>query len=381
MRRPAALLAALIAAVLVLPWLPPVRTAVLTVALVPELLGTPIRPLSVLPEPRLITTTYGTPADRLDVYLPAGAAPGSRLPAVVLELGVHPEPIDHPDIVGVATAIGRLGVVVGVPDSNALRNLQITPAEPAHLVDALLTIATRPEVDPARVGLAGFSAGASIALVAAADPRIADSLPWISAFGGYADAELLLVDVASRTTLSDGQAVAWRPDPGIRRDVLELSLATLGTAAERDRLRQLLSPIVAADDPPHGPSDDALVQLSGDARAMYLLFTAADRASAEQAIATLSRLLRQQLAGISPLTVADGIRAPVFLLHGQPDTAIPVAHAGLLARAIGPEVARLTVFGQFGHAQPGQGGLDIDDAGDVWELSLYLRDIVAAALE
>jgi hypothetical protein len=71
----------------------------------------------------------------------------------------------------------------------------------------------------------------------------------------------------------------------------------------------------------------------------------------------------------------------VFILHGEPDTAIPVSHASQLAQALGDEVVRVTRFGRFGHGQPGADGLGIDDAGDIVALSAYLRDIVAAATE
>lgn len=381
-RRIVVITAVLIAAVIVAPSLPPIRSTVLTAALVPEMLAFGPQPLSaVVPEPLRTTVTYGTPGDRMDVYLPAGSAADRRLPAVVLELGVHPQPIDHPDIVRVVHAIGRLGVVVAVPDSTALRNLRVTPAEPAHLADAVLLVAGLPEVDPQRVGLAGFSAGGSIALVAAADERIAGRLRYVSSFGGYADAERLLVDVATRTSLSEGEAIAWQPDPGIRRDVLELSLNALTSEAASDELVRLLTPVVGAETAPTGPVPAELATLTGDARQIYLLFTAPDRRAATAAVEGLSARLRAELAGISPLTVADRIRAPVFLLHGQPDTAIPVAHAALVNGAVGDEVMRLTRFGSFGHEQPGTTGLGLDDASDVFELSLYLRDIVAAATE
>ena len=71
----------------------------------------------------------------------------------------------------------------------------------------------------------------------------------------------------------------------------------------------------------------------------------------------------------------------MFILHGEPDTAIPVGHASTLAGAIGDEVVRVTRFGRFGHGQPGANGLGADDAGDIVALSVYLRDIVAAATE
>lgn len=383
---PAALVGAAVVvsviAALSLPYLAPVRTAALTGALVAELLDLPIRPLSQsVPAPIRVTTTYGQPVDRLDIYVPAGADARSRLPGVVLALGVHPQPIDHPDITRVATAISRLGVIVGVPDSTPLRNLEVTPGEPAHLADAVLALRGWPGVDPGRVGLAGFSAGASIALIAAADERIATQLRFVSAFGGYADAELLLVDVATRTTVVDGTERSWEPDPGIRRDVLSMMLATLSSTDSRNDLRARLASFLEVDTAPRGPLDEDLVRLDGDARAMYLLFTASGRDEARMAIAGLGGDVRAQLAGISPLNFVESLRAPVFLLHGEPDTAISVGHAALLAERIGDRVARFTRFGEFGHGDPARQGLGPDEMGDVLELYLYLRDIVAATKE
>jgi dienelactone hydrolase len=382
LRDPRLILPALfIGAVLLAPHLAPVRTAALTVALVPEMLDMSVRPLSAATaDPTRESVSYGTPSDRMDVYLPAGAASGSGLPAVVLELGVHPQPIEAPEIVHLASTIARAGVVVGVPDSTALRNLQVTPEEPAHLADAVLVLAQRPEVDPERIGLAGFSAGASIALIAATDERLAGHLDYVSSFGGYADARRLLVDVATRTSTGAAGTIAWQPDPGIRHDVLELALGGLADQPERDRLRAVLAPIVAADAPPSGPPPGAEA-FSGDAAALLALFSAPSRAAGEAAVASLSPSLLARLDAISPITVADRIGVPVFLLHGVADTAIPVAHAELLRDAIGDQVARLTEFGRFGHGQPGANGLSLDDAGDVVALALYLRDIVAAATE
>jgi dienelactone hydrolase len=344
-------IALLMLALLAIPFWPPVRTAIYTSALVPELMGLDVRPLAATTrEPTRTTITYGAPADRMDVYTPAGAIAGSQLPAVVLELGIHPQPVDSPQIVQIGEAISRLGVVVGIPDPESLRNMQVPPSEPGHLADAVLAIRGLPEVDQDRVGLAGFSAGASMALIAAADPRIADDLQFVSAFGGYADADTLLVDVATSTTLMDGQVVPWEPDPGIRSDISTMLLSS-------GRL---------------GP---------GDAEAVQRLFAATDRQAAEAAIADFGPDLKANLQGISPLAFADGVRTRVYLLHGAPDTAIPVAHAALLAEGLGDRVARFTEFGEFGHGQPGQAGLGPEDAGDIFGLYLYLRDIVAATLE
>lgn len=325
---------------------PPVLTATRTALLLTEMVELPVRPLGLVSaEPRRLSLTYGQPGDRLDVYLPAEASATDPRPAVVLALGVHPQPIDAPDIVRIASAIARVGVVVGVPDSTALRELRLEPTAPAHLVDAVLAVAALPEVDHHRIGLAGFSAGASIALVAAADSRIADDLLYVSAFGGYADAAMLLVDVASRTMLLEDEAVAWLPDEGITRDLRALAREAVGDAA--------------ADQ----------------------LFESATRQQAQALIDGLPTAPRTHLDAISPLHHLDGIAAPVYLLHGVTDAAIPISHAHLLRDALAERVARLTVFGRFGHGQPGEDGLGLDDAPDLWALLLHLHDIVAATTE
>ena len=324
----------------------PVLTATRTTLLLADLVELPVRPLGLVSaEPRRETISYGAPADRLDLYLPAEAGSGDQRPAVILALGVHPQPIDSPDVTRVAAAIARIGVVVGVPDSSALRDLRIERDEPAHLADAVLAVAARPEVDAERVGLAGFSAGASIALIAAADPRIAPQLAYVSAFGGYADAETLLVDAASRSMVLNGETVGWAPDEGIVRD-----------------LRALLAHAAG----PHFADR---------------LFTAVDRPAAAAMLAELPDQVRRDLAAISPLSHVPEVMAPVYLLHGTTDSAIPVSHAHLLDAALGDQVRRLTVFGRFGHGQPGEVGLALDDAPDLWALLLHLHDIVAATTE
>jgi dienelactone hydrolase len=331
---------------------PPIRTIALSAGLASELLDLPLKPLSASTgEPSVVRGAYGIPADRMDLYIPAGATAESNLPGVVLALGVHPQPIDHPDVVRIAQAISRAGVVVGVPDSTPLRNLVLTPAEPGHLADAFAAVRSRPEVDPSRVGITGFSAGASIGLLAAADPRIADDVSFVSVFGGYASAEELLVDVITNTCEcgTNGEATAWAADPRIRDDI-----TTLLTGA--------------ADTP-------------SDTQAVADLLAATDRQAAQLAIEKFSAELRANLASLSPINSADEIAAPVFILHGEPDSAIPVSHASQLANAIGDNVVRLTRFGRFGHGQPGANGLTLDDAGDIGALTLYLRDIVAAVTE
>jgi len=220
-----------------------------------------------------------------------------------------------------------------------------------------------------------------MALDAAADPRLAGHLDFVSSFGGYADADRLLVDVASRTTQNaDGTVSPWQPDAGIRNDVLELAIQALPDDGQRDMLRATLEPAVSSDQPGSVVIDLA-EPFDGDAQHVFELFTSRDRATAQAAVDALSPELRAQLASISPTNYAADVHVPVYILHGVTDTAIPVAHAALLQSALGTNVKRFTEFGRFGHGQPGTSGLSLDDAGDVVQLALYLRDVVAAATE
>jgi len=376
------LLAFIYALVIGIVFVPPLRTVALAASLVPELVGLPVRPLSLFSaKPLRITTTYGQPADRLDIYVPADAPADARTPAVILALGVHPQPIDDPSVVAIAEAIARCGVVVGVPDSTALRELRVTPAEPGHLADAALAVASRPEVDWRRLGLAGFSAGASMALIATADARLAGRVSFVSDFGGYADAPTLLVDVATRTSRAGGSIQPWATDPGIRHDVAAL-LARAIEAPPNDELETLLVGIAALDEPPAAPEPAVLAGLAGDARLAYVLFTARDREVAEATVAAFSEGLRADLRGISPVDFAAAVNGSVFILHGVGDAAIPVAHAYALEAALpARSVADFTIFGRFGHGQPGQNGLTLEDVPDIWALTGYLHDIIAATTE
>jgi dienelactone hydrolase len=360
---------------------PKVRTAYLTAGVLAEMLELPVRPLSRHgPPPRRASTTYGAQSpDRMDLYYPADSKPDRSRPAVVLSLGIHPLPLDHPDVIRIAEGIARVGVVVAVPESTALRETRVTPEEPERLADAFLVVSRLPDVDPDRIGMAGFSAGASIALVAAADPRIAGSVAFLSAFGAYADAETLIVDVATRSVERGGLVSPWPAEPGIRRDVAALVVNALPSSAERDRLASLLEPIVASETAPTGPRPDVLASLAdAEVRAVYRLFTSSTRSDAQAAIADASDALRVPLAGISPVRVAPRIRAPTYLLHGRGDVAIPVTHAKMIADALpAGTLRRLTIFELFEHGQPGEGGLRVDDLPDLWQLYGYLHELVA----
>lgn len=360
----------------------PFRIAVLTLAVTPELLDTGPRVLSALvPAPQRITVEYGPASspDLMDLYLPRDGA--AQRPAMLLVLGVHPVPRDHPAVVRVAEALTRLGIVVAVPESAAMKAGAIRPAEPDGLVAAFEVVAARREVDARRIGFAGFSVGGSVALIAAADPRIADRLAYVNAFGAYADASAYLVEIVTRSMVVDGRPIPWMPGELTRTTYLELVLGFLPDRPMRERLRDRLAPAFLRPDPPRALYDETFAAtLDRDALALYRLSTAASAPEARAALDELSPGARATLAQLSPVTFAADLRAPIFLMHDEADDAIPFAQLDRLAKAIPARLLqRVTAFRLFEHVQPRR-GLDPGALPEIWKLFWHLQAALDRAL-
>jgi pimeloyl-ACP methyl ester carboxylesterase len=154
------------------------------------------------------------------------------------------------------------------------------------------------------------SVGAGPALAAAADPRLAPSTSAILTLGGYASARELL-----RFTLTSA---------GGRRD--EAAIAAF-VAANPELVDEAGRRLVANRDP---AAVDAL--LDG-----------------------LAPSARRLLEALSPEGRLGGIRAPLFLVHGHDDPAVPVSESVRLAEAAARagRAARLVVVGAVGHVEPG----------------------------
>ena len=144
----------------------------------------------------------------------------SPRPAVVLFVGID-TPRDYGPLVRLADGLARGGAVVLVPETPRLLDWRFDALEADSLVVAFEYLAQLPAVDDERIGFAGFSVGGSLALLAAADPRIQDRLAYVHAFGAYADAGELLAAATTQRVPATGEP--WVPD-GVTRKVLQLKL-------------------------------------------------------------------------------------------------------------------------------------------------------------
>jgi putative flippase GtrA/dienelactone hydrolase len=192
-----------------------------------------------------------------------------------------------------------------------------------------LTVAIAVDVSrETRVGLFGVSAGASLALLAAADPALADRVTVVVALAPWAD-----LDAIVRLATTDSYDGAHRDTTPLVRQFVAASLAA-ALAPGRDR------------------------------RAVEALLANRDPGRYEELNAALPVGVRDAFARLSPLRVAARLEVPVELASAADDGYFPPAETRALATAA-PN-ARLTITSLLDHVRLRPTAGDIRDALRFW---------------
>lgn len=308
-----------VAALLTLPVFLTASSMILTSAFLVEFLGQgrwrPLTAMSPQPEVRPLpapSTPGGGPV-AVDLYTRAALR---RPPGLVLVHGLSPSGKDDARLHDAAVLLARSGWAVAVPTVEGLTVLRLRP-EDAGAVSASVRALHAAGYD--RVALLGISLGAGPALLAAADPSVASSLSVVLALGGYASAVELL-----RYTLTG--TYAYERTTG-HRPVLEEAIAQFARANA-----ELV--------------DDAGRRLVDNR----------DPAAFDGLVRALPEHTRALLEALSPARVVAGLRAPLVLIHGREDPAIPFTESLRLAaaaRAAGRPV-RVATVGAVAHVEAGR---------------------------
>ena len=372
----------LVLAVAAVAW-EPSRVGLQTAVMLPNLLGAPVRPLDLFSQaPARSAVPYRTTADGTEelaeLWLPSWASPERRAGGMLLVLGVNNVGRNHPVVARVADGLARTGVAVLVPDSRVLLEGRLEMGEVDGVVDAYRTLAARPEVDPERVGILGFSVGGSLALVAAADERISADVRWVNAFGAFADAADYLAAVSAHAYRADeGRAVPWTPTPLAREVYLRFVLDQVADLGDRERLSSAFeAPVLAAERPE--PDRRVRAELEGeDARAVHDLVTAGSLQDAERAVASLPEAAHRFVEAVSPARQLDGVRTDVHLMHELEDHHVPFVESRRLATLLDARglLSAHTEFRLFDHVQPD----DVDviaAAPELLKLLLHVRALM-----
>jgi len=367
--------------VLLIAW-PPSRVTLQTLALIPSLVELGPQPLALAPEPRHHLVTYTDPDGSslpADLWLPSTASAEHPVGAIIFVSGINDQGRAHPALRRIAKALSRAGAAVYVPELPIFFDVRVEAREVGRIVAAFRALARRPEVDPDRIGIMGISVGGSLSLIAAADSRIADQLSWVGAFGAYADAGQIMVEVISHQYRLDGELIDWEPTLLVRQVVFGLVTEQVTDGRDHGYLYGAYDELNNEDVHPLPAADLPLRTREGiSAEALLLTDTLAE---AETALAAAPPELRAVLDGISPLRYVAGIRARVYLMHDTGDQHIPYSHSRELAAAMeaaGVDV-RLGEFRLFDHVQPDTTDL-LAAAPELWKLFWYLRDVAQETL-
>lgn len=366
----------------------PTRVALQTAVMLPSLLGSGPQPLTLFSDPpQRSSLPYrdggpGTDPDLAELWLPSWAAADRRAGAILLVLGVNNVGRNHPVVARVAEGLARTGVAVLVPDSRTLLEGRLEVGEIDGVVRAFEALAARPEVDPERVGIAGFSVGGSLALLAARDPRIASRVRWVNAFGAFADAATYLASVSAHAYRDAGGAsVAWTPSPLAREIYLQFMLDQVDAVADRTALSDAFGAAILAGERP--PPDASLrADLRSDAaRIVHDLLTARSLDAATDSIGELPASSLAFIDAISPSRHLDGLEAEVHLMHETTDQHVPVVESRVLASVLEP-TGRLrgsSEFRLFDHVQPDNLDL-VAAAPELVKLLLHVRTLMEESL-
>ncbi len=284
----------------------------------------------------------------LDIYAPATPPPpipGSREGIVVISGVGDNRTVGQ--LVNLLESMARSGLVVMSLTTETLIDYRLATATSDAIVQAVLALQHYPGVNPHHVGILGFSAGGSLAALAAADPRIQRSLDFITLFGSYYNARTLLEDFGRRAQEVDGQWVPWTPNP-IPVQVLANTIANTYSNGDSTVLTDGINSTTGIS-----LSPAEIAGLSPSAQAAYHLLAGDQPSDVDANLARLSPELQTLLVALSPSTVVTKIRAPVYLLHDRNDTFVPatqsVAFAAELAQ-IGHGY-RFAEFSIFAHVE------------------------------
>jgi len=297
----------------------------------------------------------GERAFRAWVYGPRGRRPRGSLLVVP---GLHYAGPSDRRLDRFAAVLADAGIVVlapFLPDFSEMRVGRGLVRDTERALEALLELPGRP---PGRPGAFSISFGSMPALRLASSERYGDELAGLVVFGGFADWNETI-----RFSLSgDGD----RPHDPLNQPVVFMNLiehleerpsdATSVMEAWFDYVRATWGRPEMKERERHAAVAERIAgELDDAARELFLVGCGLLPGGFERCSRALERA-GDGYAWIDPRPYLEGIRCPVYLVHGRDDDVIPHTHAALLAKAM-PDHASVQVHVTGMYAHTGKAGL------------------------
>lgn len=268
---------------------------------------------------------------RARFYLPSGV---SDPPGMVVCHGVHHLGIDEPRMMKFAHAIASSGVMVLTPELKELADYHIDPKSVTTIGRASEMLRAR--VKKSGVGVLGLSFAGGLSLLAASQPDFAPSIEFVVAVGAHDELERV-----ARFFVTD-------EIPAVDGKTVHMHAHDYGAVV---LVYMYVDHFFAPRDVPHAREAIRLWlwEKFEDARAEAAKLTEEGQKKIELVFGHREDVLRPEIESVialhtedmkrvSPHEDMEGLRARVFLLHGEGDSVIPATETRWLARDV-PEGA------------------------------------------
>lgn len=302
-------------------------------------------------------------------YVPADEP---NAPAMVIFHGVHHLGIDEPRLIAFAAAMASCGIRVLTPELPDIKDYRVSEGSVRTIGGSVKWFADQ---TGGPVGVMGLSFSGGLALVAAADPLYHRDFKFVMAVGSQ--------DSMTRVTDYYRTGSDLRPDgtvqllPAHEYGPLVLEYEYLEDfIPQRDLapVRAVLRAHLYEDRQGEATASQALNEIQ---KREALELMDATSAATRDRIAQTAQKHAQEMAGLSPEGRLEGLKTPVYLLHGQADNIIPAAETLWIAKQLRREELKAVLV------SPVISHLDLDGAGpnaaDYWRLLHFFAGVMTAA--
>lgn len=296
----------------------------------------------------------------------------------------------HPALLRFAGALVAAGGAVLIPDIPAWRELRIDVGAARETILGALPLLEH-RTGFRRVGVVGFSFGATHALIAAADPELRERVGKVIGFGGYAELQRTIRCMFTGEHEWRGTAHRLDPDPYGRwiaaanylPHVSEYAaFGRVADAAHRLALEAGHRAVFAGSPSLDAFNAELAAELEPEERALWELIAPAtareadDRDARRDLAARLVDAALRVEPSLDPAAALPELAARAILVHGRTDRLVPFTETLRLAEMLPPGALGASgITGLLSHSgNEGRGG--------VWERAResarFLRLLVAA---
>lgn len=281
------------------------------------------------------------------VVRPAGKPPW---PSLVFLNGATPDGRHHPTVRRLGVALAQAGVLVFIPDLSGIAGGELSTQTLAQSIALSDAVAGSSEAASGKVALAGVSVGGTIALLTAADARLRARISVVACVAPFADLAEVMRLATTGAYRDNGRLVHRSPPPYLRVGLARSLAAMLAVTPATSSLCRELRALDPDSPSPVELPERAFMAAGSEAESLYRLLVNPEPARFDELYDELPADVRAAVLALSPIRVAEQLRAPTEIAIAPHDPYFPVSEARALA-ARSPHV-RLTVTSLLTHATP-----------------------------